>query len=239
MFDKSIIETDNFLNMSMSAKALYFLLGMEADDEGFVSPKRVMRLYGGEVGDAQNLVDAGLIIPFRSGVVVITDWNQNNWLDNRRIRPTQYQLEKKQLILTSQKKYELSNGLAVAQLVESREEEIRVEKKRGEGEDKTTTAIKKQNTDTIATATELEVKQFELHWAMILKGVPNYPFNREKDLAHFLVLLKNFPNVRLRKVLDKWALQKKTTKPIISRSNPRQEINNWVARAKGDELINP
>ena len=33
MFDKSIIENDWFMDLSMAAKALYFLLGMEADDE--------------------------------------------------------------------------------------------------------------------------------------------------------------------------------------------------------------
>ena len=115
MFDRSIIETDNFLNVSLSAKAIYFLLGMEADDEGFVSPNRVVRLYGGEAGDIKNLIDVGLIIPFKSGVVVITDWNQNNWLDGRRIKPTQYQKEKKMLTLTQGKKYELSIGLASAQ----------------------------------------------------------------------------------------------------------------------------
>ena len=129
MFDKSILETDNFLNISLTAKALYFLLGMEADDEGFVSPKRIIRLYGGELGDLKNLIDSGLVIPFKSGIIVITDWNQNNWLDNRRIRPTQYQTEKKMLILTSQKKYELSNGLATAQLEESSIEENRIEEK--------------------------------------------------------------------------------------------------------------
>ena len=132
MFDKSILETDNFLNISLGAKALYFLLGMEADDEGFISPMRVLRLYGGEKGDLKNLIDVGLVIPFKSGVVVITDWNQNNWLDNRRIRPTQYQLEKKSLILTEQKKYMLSNGLASAQLEESSIEEDRIEESRVE-----------------------------------------------------------------------------------------------------------
>ena len=40
MFDKSILETDNFLNISLTAKALYFLLGMEADDEGVYFPQK-------------------------------------------------------------------------------------------------------------------------------------------------------------------------------------------------------
>lgn len=124
MFDRAIIETDKFLNISLSAKALYFLLGMEADDEGFVSPNRVLRIYGGEIGDLKNLIDTGLVIPFESGVVVITDWNENNWLDSRRIKPTQYQIEKKLLYLTRNKKYVLSNSLA--SIEEKRAEEKRI-----------------------------------------------------------------------------------------------------------------
>lgn len=130
MFDKAIIEMDVFLNVSLGAKALYFLLGMEADDEGFVSPARVMRLYGTELGDLKNLIDTGLIIPFQSGVVVITDWEQNNWLDKRRIKPTQYQKEKEQLVLTDNKRYVLSGGLANAKREESSIEENRREEGR-------------------------------------------------------------------------------------------------------------
>lgn len=131
MFDRAIIETDKFLNVSLSAKALYFLLGMEADDEGFVSPNRVMRLYGAEMGDLKNLIDTGLVIPFKSGVVVITDWKQNNWLDTRRIKPTQYQEEKKQLQLLPNNKYLLSSSLASAEPEEYRGEEYSTEEKRG------------------------------------------------------------------------------------------------------------
>ena len=112
MFDKAIIDTDRFMDLSMSAKALYFLLGMEADDEGFVSYKKVMRIHGGNEDDFKILLVKEFLIHFESGVVVITDWNSNNWLDSRRTRPTEYQKEKKLLIITKDKKYSLSNGLA-------------------------------------------------------------------------------------------------------------------------------
>jgi hypothetical protein len=81
MFDRAIIDTDKFMDMSMSTKALYFLLGMEADDEGFVSYKKVMRIHGGNEDDIKVLVAKNFLIKFESGVVVITDWNKNNWLD--------------------------------------------------------------------------------------------------------------------------------------------------------------
>jgi len=112
MFDRAIIDTDRFMDLPMTTKALYFLLGMEADDEGFVSYKKVLRIHGGAEDDIKVLISKDFLICFPTGVVVITDWNTNNWLDNRRIKDTEYQNEKKQLVLTKNKKYVLSTGLA-------------------------------------------------------------------------------------------------------------------------------
>lgn len=128
MFDRAILDTDRFMDLSMSSKALYFLLGMEADDEGFVSPKKVMRIHGGNEDDIKVLIAKNFVIPFNSGVVVITDWRKNNWLDARRIRPTEYVQEKELLELTDCNKYVLSTGSASARLEEySIEESSRVE----------------------------------------------------------------------------------------------------------------
>ena len=112
MFDKAIIDMDKFMDMPLSAKALYFLLGMEADDEGFVSYKKVMRIHGGNDDDLRILIAKKLIIHFDSGVVVVTDWNKNNWLDTRRIKPTEYQKEKKLLVKRDNSYILLSEGLA-------------------------------------------------------------------------------------------------------------------------------
>lgn len=112
MFDRAIIDTDRFMDLGMTAKAFYFLLGMEADDEGFVSYKKVMRIHGGNEDDMKVLTVKGFILHFPSGVVVITDWHSNNYLDSRRLRPTEYQDEKKMLVLTDSNKYEFSQGLA-------------------------------------------------------------------------------------------------------------------------------
>lgn len=127
MFDKAIIDTDRFMDLPMSAKAIYFLLGMEADDEGFVSYKKVIRIHGGNEDDVKILVARGFLIIFPSGVIVITDWNNNNWLDSRRIKSTKYQEERKLLAIDKDKNYVLSNSLAIAQPVESSIEENRIE----------------------------------------------------------------------------------------------------------------
>lgn len=115
------------MDLPISTKALYFLMGMEADDEGFVSPKKVLRIHGGSDDDIKVLISKGFIIPFESGVVVITDWNKNNWLDSRRIRDTEYKKEKDLLLLTEDKTYVLSTRLASA-----KPEERRIEENRGE-----------------------------------------------------------------------------------------------------------
>lgn len=103
MFDNEIINQDSFFDLPTEAKALYFLLGMEADDEGFVSPKRILRLHGISDDSLKLLIVKEYLIPFESGVVVITDWKRNNYLDKNRIRETIYVNEKKQISYNEEK----------------------------------------------------------------------------------------------------------------------------------------
>ena len=133
MFDKAIIDMDKFMDLPMSSKALYFLLGMEADDEGFVSYKKILRIHGGNEDDIKVLIGKEFLIVFPSGVVVITDWNKNNYLDKNRLRPTEYQTEKSQLILNHKKEYCLTDVKPMFNqysIEESSIEEKRIEEKR-------------------------------------------------------------------------------------------------------------
>lgn len=127
MFDKAIIDTDKFMDLPLSCKALYFLLGMDADDEGFVSAKKVLRVHGGSDDDIKILLAKNFLIAFETGVIVITDWNSNNYLNTNRIKPTEYQKEKKQLILTRNGKYVFNNGLT--SIEEYRREEYKESRK--------------------------------------------------------------------------------------------------------------
>ncbi len=95
MFSKTIIKTDNFIDMSQSAQNLYFHLGMEADDDGFVSPKMVMRVLGSTEDDLKILIVKKFVIPFESGIIVIRDWKQNNYIQSDRYTPTIYKEEYK------------------------------------------------------------------------------------------------------------------------------------------------
>ena len=103
MFDSEIISQDRFIDLSLEAKALYFLLGMEADDEGFLSPKKILRIHDGTDEMLEELIRSNFIIRFDSGVILITDWNRNNYLDHSRIKETIYLDEKKKIVYDAQK----------------------------------------------------------------------------------------------------------------------------------------
>ena len=106
MFSLSVIDTDRFLDMSASAQALYFHLGMHGDDDGFVSaPRKIARAAGCNDDDLRLLIAKNFVIPFESGVVVITDWNINNTLKNDRYHETVYLQEKSKLCIDSNGRY--------------------------------------------------------------------------------------------------------------------------------------
>lgn len=98
MFAKTIIDSDSFLDMPLSAQALYFHLSMRADDDGFINnPKKIQRMVGCADDDMRLLVAKAFIIPFESGVVVIKHWRINNYIRNDRYKPTNYTEEMAQL----------------------------------------------------------------------------------------------------------------------------------------------
>ncbi|MGI6095025.1 MAG: conserved phage C-terminal domain-containing protein [Lachnospiraceae bacterium] len=100
MFSLDVVDTDRFMEMPTTSQALYFHLGMRADDDGFVSsPKKITRSANCSDDDLKLLITKGYIIPFQSGVVVITHWNQNNHVQRDRYKETQFKIERQQLSL--------------------------------------------------------------------------------------------------------------------------------------------
>ena len=98
MFSLDVIDTDNFLDMPLSAQGLYFHLGMRADDDGFIaSPKKITKSVNASNDDLKLLIAKGYLLPFENGVVVIRHWQQNNYVRGDRYKSTIYQDEKKRL----------------------------------------------------------------------------------------------------------------------------------------------
>jgi hypothetical protein len=106
MFAKTIIDSDAFLDMPLSAQALYFHLSMRADDDGFINnPKKIQRMVGASDDDCKLLLMKRFIIAFESGVVVIKHWKIHNYIQKDRYKPTVYQEEKSLLIEKENKVY--------------------------------------------------------------------------------------------------------------------------------------
>lgn len=106
MFAKSIIDSDVFLDMPLSAQALYFHFSMRADDEGFVgNPKRIRAMIGASEDDFKLLLLKRFLLDFDSGVVVIKHWKIHNYIQSDRKKETTYFEEKSTLALDNKKAY--------------------------------------------------------------------------------------------------------------------------------------
>lgn len=106
MFAKTIIDSDAFLDMPLSAQALYFHLSMRADDDGFVNnPKKIQRMVGASDDDGKLLAMKRFILNFESGVIVIKHWKIHNYIRNDRYKETVYQAEKSMLVEKENKAY--------------------------------------------------------------------------------------------------------------------------------------
>ena len=112
MFAKSIVLSDAFLDMPLTARCLYFTLGMLADDDGFVgNPKAIMRQCGASQDDMAVLLQKRFILAFDSGVIVIKHWRMNNYLQNDRHKPTTYLEELETLAIDNKGAYTEKDGM--------------------------------------------------------------------------------------------------------------------------------
>ena len=105
MFHTDVVESDRFLDLSAGAQLLYFHLGMQADDDGFViGPKQICRKLRRPTKDLDALIAAGFLLNF-DGIMVIKHFRVANNLKSDRIRPFMYPEIAKQLFIAHSKEY--------------------------------------------------------------------------------------------------------------------------------------
>lgn len=90
MFNKNITNSSKFLKMPISSRLLYYDLGMNADDDGFVEHFMVLRMTGATMQDLGVLELNGLIKIFDDNVLWIKDWKENNYIQKDRYQPSKY-----------------------------------------------------------------------------------------------------------------------------------------------------
>ena len=106
MFSKDIVGSDAFQDMPSSSQLLYFHLGMEADDDGFVgNPKKISRSIGLAEDDLKILLAKRFVLVFSSGVLVIKHHRINNNWDKYNCKRTVYMEEFNQLYIKENKAY--------------------------------------------------------------------------------------------------------------------------------------
>ena len=135
MFAKTIIDSDAFIDMPVTARLLYYDLAMRADDDGFVnSPKKIMRMIGASQDDLSILILRKFIIPFESGVVVIKHWRIHNYIQKDRYHPSKYEDEKAMLRVQENGAYTLNDvsevGTTCIQPVSKTDTQVRLGKVR-------------------------------------------------------------------------------------------------------------
>ena len=115
MFAKTIIDSDAFLDMPLSAQSLYFHLSMRADDEGFINnPKKIQRMIGASDDDMKILAAKNFIIPFDSGIVVIKHWRIHNYIRQDRLVETKYKEERQTLKIKENGAYTVDQNLLMS-----------------------------------------------------------------------------------------------------------------------------
>ena len=123
MFAKTIIDSDAFLDMPLSAQSLYFHLSMRADDDGFNNnPKKIQRMIGASDDDLKLLAVKNFIIPFESGVVVIKHWRIHNYIRGDRKKETVYREEMSLLDSKGNGAYTLIQSIPLIEDDESKDE---------------------------------------------------------------------------------------------------------------------
>lgn len=105
MFSLKIVASDAFLDMPTSSRELYFQLGMYADDDGFVNPRKIIRMVGASEDDIKLLIGKRFLLQFDGGVVVVKHWLINNLVRKDFYQPTLYIDEKNSIKVKDNKAY--------------------------------------------------------------------------------------------------------------------------------------
>jgi len=234
MFDKKVVESDKFLDLPNSSKALYFMAGMEADDKGFFQPRKLQRMCGFSDDDYKILIAKGFFIAFESGVMVVTDWNKNNWLDSRRVTETEYVDELNMLKLINQK-YEIKseNDVAKHWLSQNSIEENSIEEN-----SIAVVAEKTKNQNEFSEIIKCYEENIGLVTPAVVELLNDYLKDMNKDLIVRAIKIATINNKRtgryIQGILNDWS--RKGFKTLLDVENEESGFNNKnIAKQETEE----
>jgi hypothetical protein len=89
MFNSAVVNASSFLKMPLTSQALYFHLGLQADDDGIVDAFATTRMVGSSEDDLKILASKGYIVPLNDDMLLwIVHFNLNNTLRADRVKPS-------------------------------------------------------------------------------------------------------------------------------------------------------
>ena len=81
-------------------------LNMSDEDDGFVGNlKTILRMIGASEDDFKILVTKGFVIVFERGIIMISHWKQNNYIQKDQYKGTIYKDEKSYLNISNDNLY--------------------------------------------------------------------------------------------------------------------------------------
>lgn len=112
MLSREVVERDTFLDLPLSAQALYMHLVLGADDDGFVkNPGAIRRMVGASAQDMQDLINSGAVLDFEGQrIVAVTDWHNQNSIRQDRYKPTECKEALATLTFTANGAYSRHSG---------------------------------------------------------------------------------------------------------------------------------
>ena len=116
MFSKDIVRSDAFLDLPVSSRELYFQLGMETDDRGYISTARsVIRLIGANQGDLEPLIAKGFLMIRGETLILQKHFRINNTIRSDRFHESEYIDDLKKLFIKDNGAYteDETKGVAV------------------------------------------------------------------------------------------------------------------------------
>lgn len=247
MFTKKITESDAFLDLPLSAQALYFHLNMNADDDGFVNnPKMLTRLIGAKSDDLNALIEKKFILTFPNGVAVIKGWWMNNVIQTDRKKPTPYQEELAMLERKENKSYtwkQNGNNLETDWKQDGNEMSHRLDKIRLD-KNRLDKSIHNINNTYAPTSNDIEAEEEVVFAKLPLLNNQFYTIYLQ-EVSH---LKEMFPAVDVEQEIRS-AIAWVEANPKNKKKNGKRFITNWLLRKqerarafstqakKGDEIF--
>ena len=102
MFSTEIVRSDAFLDLPVSSRELYFQLGMDTDDRGYIpNAKSIIRVIGANIGDLEPLINKGFLMLRGETLMLQKHFRINNTIRSDRFKETEYIDDLKKLFIKS------------------------------------------------------------------------------------------------------------------------------------------